>query len=224
MRRALVLLAALAGTWLLPSSPADAGCGLVTKHGRVAAYRSSGMTTERVVLYGDSITYQVVERLRIRHGELGVDAYWGRRTRGGVDAFARDLYFAKRPPQAVVMALGTNDTRQPQEMASLVRYTRSVLPRTTRLLWLNTYVESRPGWEQVNREIALVPGVEVIDWAARNLRARGRAERSPLLYDGVHLSCAGADAWIRLVEASLRHPVTGALAPLSDQAAETGYP
>lgn len=224
MRRAIVALALLASTWLLPSAPADAGCGLAAKKGRVAAYRSTTMTTAPVVLYGDSITYQVVDRLRIRHDDLAIDAWWGRSTRMGVDALARDRYFAKRAPRVVVMALGTNDWQQPEAMASLVRYTRSVLPRSTRLLWLTTYADTRPGWEQVNREIALVPGVEVVDWAARNLRARGTAERSPLLYDGVHLSCAGADAWIRLVEASLRNRVIGALAPLSDEAAEAGYP
>jgi len=224
VRRALIALALLATSLLLPTGAAEASCGLSGKRPGVTAYRSSEMRTAPVVVYGDSITYQVVQRLRIRHADVAVDAHWGRPTQPGVATLARDLYYAARVPRVVVMALGTNNTHDPGAMASMVRYTRSVLPPSTRLLWLNTYVESRPGWEQVNRQIALVPGVEVVDWAARNLRARAAGSRSPLLYDGVHLSCDGADAWIRLVEASLHHRVNGLLAPLSDQAAEARYP
>lgn len=223
MRRALLALALLAGPWLLPSEHASAGCALGTRQDGVTAYRSATMRSASVVVYGDSISYQVTHRLRTRHPELGVDAYWGRPTLDGVEALAKDT-FNQEAPDVVVMAVGTNDTQRPDSVGALVRYARGILPSTTRLLWLNTYVESRSGWEQVNRQIASVPGVEVVDWATRNLRAKGRGDGSPLLYDGVHLSCSGADAWLRLVEAALHSRVTGALAPLSDQAAEARYP
>lgn len=223
MRRALLALALLAGPWLLPSHAAEAGCGLGTRHKGVTAYRSSDIRTASVVLYGDSITYQVTERLRIRHPEIAVDAFWGRSAQSGVEALARDT-FDNPAPEVVVMAVGTNDTREPSVVGDQVRFARGILPRSTRLLWVNTYVESRPGSDEVNRQIALVPGVEVVDWSARNLRARGHAERSPLLSDGVHLSCGGSDAWVRLVEAALHHRALGLLAPYSDQAAEARYP
>lgn len=219
MRRALLVLALLVGPWLLPTSPASAGCSLGTHKGGVTAYRSPRMQTASTVLYGDSITYQAYQRLTVRHPELAVDTYWGRTTFPTVEQLAYDTY-GGHVPDVVVMAIGTNDTHHPQTMTDLVRYARDILPASTRLIWLNTYVESRPGWQEVNVEISRVPGIEVVDWAARNLRARGMSDRSPLLYDGVHLSCDGADAWLALVESALQGRVSGTLAPLSDQATQ----
>lgn len=224
MRRALLAVVALAAVWVLPAVPASAeSCALGTRAKGVTYERSTALDASSVVMYGDSITYQMARRLGIRHPDVGLDAYWGRPTLHGVETLARDMFKDDQAPDVVIMAVGTNDTGHPESVGSLVRYTRDLLPRTTRLLWVNAYTESRPGWDKVNMQISGVPQVEVIDWAARNLRERGRGGQSALLQDGVHLSCKGADAWLRLLEASLHNRVNGVLAPLSDQAAERRY-
>lgn len=205
MRRrttALLVSSCLLGLSLLPFS-ASAGCGLGA--GQRGVFRSPTTASAEALVYGDSITYQVAERLTTRNAGVAVDAWPGRRTLDAVESLTRDLV-GREAPRVVLMALGTNDTRAPWTVGALARHARSAVPAPTRLLWLSTYAEPWPGWAQVNDEIAAVPGVELVDWAGLNLRARGAADRSPLLDDGVHLGCDGAEAWLALVEAALRQP------------------
>lgn len=203
MRRRLSALLVVTGLLLAAfvTSPAAAGCGLGSSRGGAGTYRSPAVSSAPVLVYGDSITFQAAARLSRLHPQVAVDAYPGRRTLEAVESLQRALV-GRAAPRVVVMALGTNDTRAPWSVGTSVRYARALLPARTRLVWLTTYVEPWPGWEQINEAIAAVPGVEVLDWAAVNVAVR-RDGSSPLLFDGVHLSCRGADAWLRVVGSAL---------------------
>jgi hypothetical protein len=216
--RALALAAAclgLAVPLVAQASSAQPGCGLAPRPAAGHKHIRTGDLTGPVRLYGDSITYQAWERLAARRPELGVDAFWGRWTRSTVDAVLDDA--AVKAPEMVVLAIGTNDTRDPSDMAAEVRRARESLPSSTRLLWVNTYVETNRGWADVDAAIASTPGVETIDWALENLRAKGLSSKSPLLSDGVHLSCPGGDVWVDLVQRATDRPSsphhTSALGP-----------
>lgn len=199
---ALLVVLGLALT-AVSSSPASAGCGLGSTGPTVRAFRSPTMRSAAVLVYGDSITFSVARRFTALHPEVAVDAWGGRRTLDAAETLARDL--VDRPaPRVVVMAMGTNDTHAAGDVGALARHVRTALPASTRLLWLTTYAEPWQGWEEVNAQLTGVPGVELVDWAAVNRGARGTAARSPLLTDGVHLACSGADAWLRLVGEALR--------------------
>lgn len=200
-RRLPALLGAAALVLVLLAPPqASAGCGLGSSRlGAVPVRTTAGAP---VLVYGDSITAQVAGRLLLARRDVAVDAWPGRRTLDAVTALVRDLE-GRPAPRTVVMALGTNDTRSPQLVGALARYARSVVPPVTRLLWVTTYAEPWPGWQDVNAELAGVPGVQLVHWAALNAAARGAAGSSPLLRDGVHLGCAGADAWLDLVTAAI---------------------
>lgn len=208
MRKAVLLVLVLV---LLPLAPAYAGggCGLQPRGRGVTAYRSGGLGVAPVSVYGDSITYQVHRQLLKRRADVGVDAYWGREAQSGVDALERDLRSAV--PAAVVMAVGTNNMVDPAPVRAAVLRARALLPPTTRLLWVLAYDDRHPGWRDVDQRIASVPGVEVLDWVTPNVRARGRSSRSPLLADGKHLSCAGASAWLAMLDRALSTVVTSPL-------------
>jgi len=199
MLRRLAALAALTGLGLaaVVPGPASAGCGL-SSSGPGARFRSGTVATAPILVYGDSITFQVAERLVALRPEVAVDAWPGRRTRDAVEALLRDVE-GRPAPRVVVMAMGTNDTRWPEQVGALARLARAGAPAGTRVLWLTTYAEPWPGWERVNAELAAVPGVELLDWEGANRAARADGSSSPLLVDGVHLACPGADAWLDLV-------------------------
>lgn len=207
MRRAILLVAALLAPLAVLTGPADAGsgCGLLARKAGVT-YRTKAFHERPVAMYGDSITFEGWLLLAKRTPPpLAVNALSGRRTLSTVNALNRDV--SVRVPEVVVMAVGTNDLASPDPLLrEQVSRTRALLPTTTRLLWVNTYVETLNAWPVVNAMIASVPGVEVIDWAAVNLRARGTSDRSPLLSDKVHLSCAGGKAWSALIDSALRSP------------------
>jgi hypothetical protein len=198
--RLAALLAVCAGG-LVPLHQASADCGLAPRPDNAHKHVRSGDLDGPVRLYGDSITYQVQQRLIDRNPSLGIDAFWGRWTRETVDVAIEDA--ERETPRTVVLAIGTNDTRDPSDMAYDVKRAREALPASTRLLWVNTYVETNDGWKDVDAAIASTPGVEVVDWALENLKARGTGDRSPLLSDGVHLSCPGGDVWVDLVQRSV---------------------
>lgn len=204
-RRRLVALLAVLGLALvsIASTPASAGCGLGSTDPAVRSFRSPDLRSAAALVYGDSITFSVAERLTGLRPEVAVDAWPGRRTLDAAETLLRDLE-GRPAPRVVVMAMGTNDTGGPAQVGALVRQVRAALPASTRLLWLTTYAEPWAGWEEVNAQLVGVPGVELVDWAAVNRAARGTADRSPLLTDGVHLACSGADAWLGLVDRALR--------------------
>ncbi|MDP9183710.1 MAG: hypothetical protein M3P04_13155, partial [Actinomycetota bacterium] len=212
--RTLALAAVCAGL-AVPLQSASADCGLAPRPAANEKHVLTGDLTGDVRLYGDSITFQVWKRLVERDPDLGMDAFWGRWTHATVDAVLADA--ARSTPKMVVLAIGTNDTRDPSDMAVEVRRAREALPASTRLLWVNTYVETNNGWANVDAAIASTPGVEVVDWAWENLRAKGAADSSPLLADGVHLSCSGADVWVDLIQRATDRAAaphhTGAIGP-----------
>lgn len=192
MSRRLTALLASMGLLLLAllPTPATADCGL----GAPPTTRPGAP----VRVYGDSITHQVGGRLTRLHPQVSVDAYPGRRTLDAAEAVVRDLG-RYGVPRVVVMAVGTNDARWPDLFGAVARQVRADVPAGTRLLWVTAYAEPWPGWDRVGAEVRALPGVEVVDWAAVSLAARDRG----LLVDGVHLSCRGAEAWLRLVAAAL---------------------
>jgi len=109
---------------------------------------------------------------------------------------------------SLLRAVGTNDAPDIVGMAAEVRRARAGLPAGIRLLWVNVYTERSTAWRDVDLAVASQPGVEVVDWAAANLSARGTAPRSPLLSDGVHLSCQGAGVWQGLLRRALTRSST----------------
>lgn len=203
--RALVLLAVLGGL-AVPLDRASAGCGLAAKPAGDRRHLRTDDLGGPVRLYGDSITFQAWRGLAERLPRLGVDAWWGTTTRPTVDRALQDA--ARTPPRTVVLAVGTNDAPDAVAMAAEVRRARAGLPAGTRLLWVNVYTERSTAWRDVDLAVASQPGVEVVDWAAANLRARGTAARSPLLSDGVHLSCQGAGVWRGLLQRALTRSTT----------------
>jgi lysophospholipase L1-like esterase len=211
-----VVVAALLAPWAVTAVPADAGCGLLPRKSGIT-HRTKAFHARDVAVYGDSITFEAWRLLASRADvELAVDARSGRRTAPTVDVLRQDLRV--HVPAVVVMAVGTNDLATGgRGVRAEVEHVRSLLPLTTRLLWVNTYVETRDTWREVNAQIATVPGVEIVDWATRNLQAKGTGARSPLLlFDKVHLSCAGGSAWASLIDAALRDvplPVHVAVVP-----------
>lgn len=205
MRRGAGVLAAVLLLAVTPLARAGSTpvCSLPTRHTGVA-YRSPALPHADLTLYGDSITYQAWRGLaRVRTG-LAVDAFWGRATHPTVTALAHDA--AVHTPKVVVLAIGTNDIPQPAGLVLEVQRARALLPASVRLLWVNTYVDTTPGWVGVDLQVAAIPGVEVVDWASTNLRARGTATTSPLLSDGIHLTCEGAKAWVDLVNRAIVRP------------------
>lgn len=204
MRRRLLLLTLVVGVLAagVPvASSATSGCTVPgRKLGRATTYRSPNITTAPVVLYGDSISYQGYRSLQRLLPGVGVDAWWGRATTPTVDALARDV--RRHRPRTVIMAIGTNDRTTPQQFLLQVRRARALLPATTRLLWVAVYVEPTPEWLGIDAQLAAVQGVQVVDWVDVNRRARGTALHSPLLSDGIHLTCAGTVAWAGMLRAA----------------------
>ncbi|HUR14200.1 MAG TPA: D-glucuronyl C5-epimerase family protein [Mycobacteriales bacterium] len=203
--RALALLAVGLGL-AVPAVTASASCGLAERPAPNDKHLRTGDLTGSVRVYGDSITFQAWRRLAERMPSLGVDAFWGTTTRPTVDRVLADA--ERKAPSVVVLAVGTNDARDPSQMKAEVRRAREELPASTRLLWMNAYTETSTGWRDVDVAIASQPGVEVVEWAAENVRARGTGARSPLLSDGVHLSCQGGGVWVDLVQRALDRPTS----------------
>lgn len=166
--------------------------------------------TATVWLYGDSITHQ--NRLALyptlTRGSIAADTWWGRTTAPTVQALGADVHATRHRPSVVVMATGTNDLADPAGMARQVQLARAVLPTTTRLLWVNAYTDTVDAGTlaAVNDAIASVAGVQVIDWAYYNEAWKGDGGTSPLLSDGIHLSCLGQTVWVNLVRRSIVNP------------------
>jgi lysophospholipase L1-like esterase len=197
----VVALVAVLATFLVPLRSASASsCGLQKKSDGVS-HRSPYFTQSATWIYGDSITYQVWPELEERFPDASIDAYWGRRTTHVLDRIRQDV--PRHVPKTVVVATGTNDRGDPHQFAGDVQRIRKWLPAMTRLIWVLIYVDTPPAWQDVDSKVLAVPRVEVVDWVTPNLQARGRGERSPLLYDGKHLNCRGASVWLDLVADAL---------------------
>jgi lysophospholipase L1-like esterase len=194
-RAVVVVSAALALTQVVAPAAQAAGCTHDAHLDGISRVRARTQTAQ-VVVYGDSITAQAWHLLP---SSWGYDAHWGRRTSEAVSVLLADLRARSAPPRVVIMAIGTNDIRGPRVVEPLVRLTRRVLPRSTRLIWVNTFITPNPRWARVNRSISDVTGVEVADWARMNT-AMGHA-RGSLLLDrtGVHTNCRGAHARVTLL-------------------------
>ncbi|GAA2090639.1 hypothetical protein IDH50_14845 [Aeromicrobium tamlense] len=152
-----------------------------------ATYRRAGAWT-----YGDSITFQSRQHLRrIVTVRTAVDAHWGRDTESAVDALAADVRRHGAPP-VVVMAVGTNDLKDVRAFRAQVVRTRQLLPRRTRLVWVDVYADAVTGHDAANRALRSVRGIEVLEWSRQNTR-RLRDGRSRLLGDGIHVNARGCE-------------------------------
>lgn len=158
-----------------------------------------------VWLYGDSITYQTWRNLRqiTPNHKIAVDAWWGRNTHSALWALRRDARrFPHRLPHTVVMAVGTNDLYQIDVLTREVAETRAALPRRVRIVWVNTYVETTENYNIADRMLWQAHGIHVASWSGVNLPVLVD-RRSPLLYDGIHVTAAGCDARNRLIRSAL---------------------
>lgn len=158
---------------------------------RGIAWSKSGPNTyarTNVWTYGDSITYQSRNHLKAAF-RTAVDAHWGRNAKAAVDALDTDLR-AHRAPAIVVMAVGTNDLQNIPELRRQVVRARKMLPRKTRLLWVNVYVDTSGKFYAANRAIKSVRGVKPLSWTRVN-REKMRDGRSLLLNDGIHVNSLG---------------------------------
>jgi hypothetical protein len=156
-------------------------------------YRSSDLVHKVAPrwVYGDSLTYLSRRELVSRYGPIGVavDALWGRNSRSAVDSLELDLRL--KTPKVVVIATATNDIFNPPDVTLQMHRARAMLPSTTRLYWINAYMESGT-WEEdtINPQFT-VPGITVIDWYGYNL-VRQVGGHSPLVDQyGTHVSCDG---------------------------------
>lgn len=182
------------GVFTGPTAPASASVACLhdahTEGTRLARAR---VATASVLVYGDSLTFQSRDLLP---STWGYDAKWGRRTAETVQVLLHDMHARRTPPRVVVMAIGTNDIRKPRAMEHLVHLTRRLVPRSTVIVWVNTYVRPSPGWAGLNRVLASVSGVHVADWARVNVRA---SHGDLLDGGGVHTTCRGAHARTNLM-------------------------
>lgn len=160
-----------------------------------AISKSSPRTFARADLwvYGDSITWQSRRHLR---GSLSmrtaVDAHWGRNTRSAVDALLADRR-KHGAPELVVMATGTNDLGDIGAFRAQVVRARKILPKRTRLLWVDVYVDTSGKYRAANRAIRSVRGVKTLKWARLNLDRTRSTAGSPFLGDGIHVNARGCD-------------------------------
>jgi len=152
--------------------------------------------------YGDSITFQSRQHLkRTMSVSTAIDAHWGRATKSAVDALAADLR-QHAAPAVVVMAAGTNDLQDVPAFRAQVVRARAMLPRSTRLLWVDVYVEISRKHYAANRAIRSVRGVEPLGWSRTNARSL-RDGRSRLLSDGVHINARGCEMRNELIVAAV---------------------
>jgi len=105
-------------------------------------------------------------------------------------------------PAVVVMAAGTNDLQDVPAFRAQVVRARAMLPRSTRLLWVDVYVEISRKHYAANRAIRSVRGVEPLGWSRTNARSL-RDGRSRLLSDGVHINARGCEMRNELIVAAV---------------------
>lgn len=160
--------------------------------------------THGVWMYGDSITAadapQLAQSLRRRGLTLAWDATPGIPTEPGVDRLVGRL-LDSRPPQRLVVALGTNDS-DARLVASQVERVMEVVPRHTEVYWVNTWKQrwvvsrgegDRRAAAAVNEALARADrqhrNLEVVDWFSTV-----GADPQRYLSDGIHTLPAGRDA------------------------------
>ena len=169
--------------------------------------KSAPATYRRAVAwtYGDSITFQSRQHLRrVVTVRTAVDAHWGRDTKSAVDALAADVRRHGAPP-VVVMAVGTNDLSNVSALRAQVSRARQLLPRRTRLVWVDVYADAVRGHDAANRAIRSVRGIEILGWSRQNTR-RLRDGRSRLLGDGIHVNARGCEIRNDLISTALARP------------------
>jgi len=181
-------------TYDLPAHP-DYGSGCLDP---LWYQRTHGMygtlSNADVFIVGDSITTLCKNSLVARLDDAGLTSavnYWSSRpTKIAVD-FALSM---SAPPAKLVMAVGTNDIFDPDEMAAQIeRLTSSPKFANTEIYWVDVQA-SRPSFatadqrnsEWVNRQIwAAGPNVHVVNWASLFYSSPNRIGNY-LQADGVH--------------------------------------
>jgi hypothetical protein len=180
---------------------------VVENYRHIPVPRSAPRTfrTADVWLYGDSITAQSWRNLRPAGG-LAVDAKGGRKSQEAVALLLRDLASFRHKPTVVVMAVGSNDWRDPTRLARSINQVHTAqLVYRFKIVWVNVYNENgrtNPALDPapLNANIARAGSFATIaDWNAYARTNVVKHRRSPWLVDGIHLNRAGAFARTNLI-------------------------
>lgn len=191
---ALAAVALLAAPTSADAAP-SASCSVQDRSSRPVS-KSLPRTYRKATtwVYGDSITWQSRAHLKkTLPGKTAVDAYWGRNTQHAANALLADLRRYKHNPKTVVMAVGTNDMLNIPAFAKQVDRVKRILPRKTRLVWVDTYSDTNPDYNLVNRVIR--SKVKTAYWAPKN----APVGKSPLLMDGLHVNDQGCEVRNNLI-------------------------
>lgn len=202
MIRSLLVATLVPLTLVVAPTPADAATHhkSPTVRCEVAArgvpFKSKPKTyrTSPVWLYGDSITFQTKKHLRATSKKrIAIDAWWGRDTQSAIDALKNDIKQNRRNlPETVVMAVGTNDLSNLPTFRSKVKKVRKMLPRSTRIIWVNVYVKNGAPYRKANDVLRTARGIKAISWVKQN---KGRS----LLPDTVHVNNRGCELRNKLI-------------------------
>lgn len=161
-----------------------------------------------VVVVGDSLTESAKEELQATLEGAGIEvvAIEGLTNRRmvtyadgvppGVKALEDVLAFVKEPPEAWVIALGTNDVgaaETPERFEADMREVLALLPADAPVVWVDVWIRDKQDRAaQANAVIRSVlagrPGSTVVDWY------RHGEEPGVIIDDGVHLT--GDGQWI----------------------------
>jgi lysophospholipase L1-like esterase len=177
------------------------------------AVRPRGGEIRTVAMVGDSITVGSRRALADGFRRLGldvraIDAADGRRIAVGGPSRPSGLdvvtQFGEDPPDLWVIALGTNDVFQythAEEYRAAIGALLSVIPATTPVVWVDTYLENDPArsdvFNQALRDTLDFRGTaSVADWASV---ARGDG----VLADGIHPSDEGVQQFGDVVTAAV---------------------
>jgi len=189
---------------------------------------ASAIATGGAFVFGDSISVEnggaLATALYAATGQtIAIHAWSGRPTAPAVDQLAAWVAQYGCPP-VVVMAVGTNDIFDPPVMAAQVKRVFEIVPPTTKVVWVTTYVSRwnlghqygsaayfmaresdlrNTGWvnAQIQNGVGKHPRGVVADWYEGLCLNPGYC-LTYYLRDGVHTTALGKNAWVSTVVAA----------------------
>jgi hypothetical protein len=188
------------------------GSGYLGDWTKMSRVSYGNFNNAHVGMFGDSITvggWSYLNTLIQGLGKtLAVNAQSGRPTTPAVDILEAWLKAGNKVPQVTLFAKGSNDIYNPPVMMGQIVRVKTLLSeyrQTTKLLWVNTYVDRwsqtaavriadnrNSGW--INDQIRSVMGADVINWSQDITIKPGRDRW--YLRDGLHpLAGAGYNHW-----------------------------
>ncbi len=199
----------LAGSIALAAlAPVALGSGAKGPHQAKCTSAAPGAAVGDSILWMASTNYGQKRAIQSLLGgaKATVNADKGRQFQQGISAVRSSL--GRRPPCAVVVALGTNGPVKPQQWRELM----TVLRRVPRVVVVNTYTrdhltrrdQQQQFWmEPLNRDIANLrktyPNVRTADWYSRASRNQGLLEP-----DGVHPNPRGSREYVAIIRQALQ--------------------